>query len=355
MIDSVSGAFSWTPTEAQGPDDYTFIVKVCDSGSPSLCDQEEITVHVTSAVPGVVLDGVVSTGTGAANATSVSVSHTTGSGTDRLMLVGISWNCGNTDRTISSVTFTPSSGSAVALTEIHTAKTQGQYCYSAIYSLLNPPANTAGTITVSFSGAVEYGSVVGAVNFAGVNLANPFGTAVGEGPSEKSTSSSVTLTGLGGTELVFANIFVGGGSTQTLTNGSGQSELWKANSSSANGAGNTKQAAGSSASLNWTAGTTAYWAIAAVPINPAVNSTTYTITATAGEHGSITPSGSVSVEYGADQTFAINAATGYHVAAVLVDGEPVGAVNTYTFEDVAANHTIAASFAINTYTIAASA
>ena len=45
-IDGSTGAFTWTPTEAQGPADYTFTVKVCDDGSPVLCDEEAITVHV---------------------------------------------------------------------------------------------------------------------------------------------------------------------------------------------------------------------------------------------------------------------------------------------------------------------
>ena len=40
------GAFSWIPTEAQGPGDYTFTVRVTDDGSPNLFDEEEITVHV---------------------------------------------------------------------------------------------------------------------------------------------------------------------------------------------------------------------------------------------------------------------------------------------------------------------
>jgi len=46
-IDPATGAFSWTPTEAQGPDEFTFTVKVCDSGTPVLCDEESITVTVT--------------------------------------------------------------------------------------------------------------------------------------------------------------------------------------------------------------------------------------------------------------------------------------------------------------------
>ena len=46
-INATTGAFSWTPSEVQGPGSYTFTVKVCDNGTPSLCDQEEITVTVS--------------------------------------------------------------------------------------------------------------------------------------------------------------------------------------------------------------------------------------------------------------------------------------------------------------------
>ena len=82
---------------------------------------------------------------------------------------------------------------------------------------------------------------------------------------------------------------------------------------------------------------------------------TYTITRSAGANGTISPTGAVSVNYGADQAFTITPDTGYHVADVLVDGVSVGAVTSYTFTDVTANHTIAATFAIDTYTITASA
>ena len=43
------------------------------------------------------------------------------------------------------------------------------------------------------------------------------------------------------------------------------------------------------------------------------------------------------------------------MADVLVDGSSVGAVTSHTFTNVQANHTIAASFAIDSYTITASA
>ena len=68
------------------------------------------------------------------------------------------------------------------------------------------------------------------------------------------------------------------------------------------------------------------------------------VTASAGEGGTITPAGEVSVKEGASQTFAIAAQEGYAIADVLVDGQSVGAVDSYTFENVTANHTIAALF-----------
>ena len=116
----------------------------------------------------VVKDG---TATNAAGVTvsSLSWSHTTGTGTDRLLLVGVSWNCGTTDRTISSVTFTPSGGSALTLSlvKLQLTDTTSAPRYSAVYKLVAPPQNVAGTVAVTFSGSVSNGIVAGAANFAG--------------------------------------------------------------------------------------------------------------------------------------------------------------------------------------------
>ena len=73
--------------------------------------------------------------------------------------------------------------------------------------------------------------------------------------------------------------------------------------------------------------------------------TTYTIQATAGANGSVSPSGSVSVREGRDQTFTFAPDRGYAVADVTIDGESVGAVTSYTFENVRKAHTIAVTFA----------
>ena len=70
------------------------------------------------------------------------------------------------------------------------------------------------------------------------------------------------------------------------------------------------------------------------------------ITATADEHGKIAPAAvTITVPKGESKTFTITPDSGYHIKDVLVDGKSVGAVSTYTFENVVDNHTIHATFA----------
>ena len=70
----------------------------------------------------------------------------------------------------------------------------------------------------------------------------------------------------------------------------------------------------------------------------------YTIEATAGTGGSISPSGNVSVREGRDQTFTITPDKGYAVSNVKIDGKSIGAVKSYTFENVSRTHTIEVIF-----------
>jgi hypothetical protein len=78
----------------------------------------------------------------------------------------------------------------------------------------------------------------------------------------------------------------------------------------------------------------------AQPVTP----TTYTITASAGTNGTVTPSGVTIVNSGASKTYNITPGTRSHISNVFVDGFSVGAVTTYTFSGVAANHSISAYF-----------
>lgn len=70
----------------------------------------------------------------------------------------------------------------------------------------------------------------------------------------------------------------------------------------------------------------------------------YTITATAGAGGRIEPAGETEVTAGGSQTYYITPDEGYVVDDVLVDWRSVGAVDSYTFRNVDADHEIRATF-----------
>jgi len=100
-----------------------------------------------------------------------------------------------------------------------------------------------------------------------------------------------------------------------------------------------------------------------VTANHSINVTfklkSYTITATAGTGGTISPSGAVTVNHGDNQAFSFNVTSGYEVDVVTVDGSVVPSPGTsYTFTNVTANHTIHVTFkptATPQFTIVASA
>jgi uncharacterized repeat protein (TIGR02543 family) len=323
----------------------------------------------------VMLDGTPSSGTANPNSSSISFSATIGSGTDRLMLVGVSWNCGTTNRTISSATFTPDGDSPLDLdeviTQLYSFPWQGgpstAYRYTAIYSLLGPPSGVSGTVNITFSGGVANGIVAGEASFAGVDQTTPLGTpGSATGTSDDAAPNpSVTLSGLTGSELVFDSVFIGTNSTsQTLIADAGQSELWNVNgwtssnsSFNTRGAASTKQATGDTATMSWTTGgytsIATRWVIAAVPIHPVP---IYTLTASNDGHGSVTldPAGG-SYAAGTTVTLTPVPSAGYHFASWSGDdaGDIIdtGGVYTIVMDD---DKSVTANFAIDTYTLTAS-
>ena len=105
----------------------------------------------------------------------------------------------------------------------------------------------------------------------------------------------------------------------------------------------------------WDAWSYEYMDNAALTVDYTVPTTNYTITPSAGSGGAISPSTTQTVGSGNNCTFTISPSTGYHIATVTVDGSSVGAVSSYVFSDVTANHTISATFALNSYTLSYSA
>ena len=106
---------------------------------------------------------------------------------------------------------------------------------------------------------------------------------------------------------------------------------WKSNSGSDNGGGNGGGNNGGGSNDSGSNGS-----------SPSYDY--YTITAIAGEGGSISPSGSISVGKGLSKTFTITSSSGYVISDLIIDGKSVGAKNSYTFEKVYTNHSIKAEF-----------
>ncbi len=83
---------------------------------------------------------------------------------------------------------------------------------------------------------------------------------------------------------------------------------------------------------------------------------TYTVTASAGANGSISPNGDITKDYGSSQQFAALPNTGYEVNEWTVDGNSVqSGGTTYTLSNITAAHTVHVTFKILTYTVTASA
>ncbi|PIY58119.1 MAG: hypothetical protein COY98_03665 [Candidatus Yonathbacteria bacterium CG_4_10_14_0_8_um_filter_43_17] len=87
-------------------------------------------------------------------------------------------------------------------------------------------------------------------------------------------------------------------------------------------------------------------------------SATYTITATAGADGTVSPLGVTNVTQGNSQGYTMAPSSGFHVATLSIDGASISPVNAYTFTNVQANHTISATFSLipppQTYSISGS-
>ena len=225
-----------------------------------------ITATVTSSPIAVVPAGIVidasTTATGLAG--PINVLHTTGTGRNRLMLVGIS----NKNRTVLSVTY---GTTALTLVGEYNVSTNARV---AIYKLVNPPSGT-NTVTVNFSANPTSGAVVNVSTFTGVDQTNPLGTFVSNERSINTvgTNPNVNVSSAVG-ELVYDVVDANSG---TLTVGAGQTQKWNVNSGSeATGAGSTKPGAAST-TMSWTT-TATNWAIGAVAIKPVLTPNNITFT-----------------------------------------------------------------------------
>lgn len=262
-LDSTSNANTLTPS-ASNP---TQVVAGKIAGSANFAGAS--IQYLTATAPPVAVDAAASASI--SSGSSLSWTHTA-SGTNRLVIVGVSWSCdsftagacpaspGGVPPTISSITY-----GGTAMTPIGSKNVADQEI--AQYQLVNPPTG-AQTVSVTFSSNVSRPIYGGSVSFTNVNQTTPIGTFASA--SGNSSSPSVTVASAVG-EIVIDTLDFDT-SAATLTVGAGQTQRWK-NVFSAMpwGAGST-EAGAASVTMSWTANVADNWAIGAVSVKPAAGS-----------------------------------------------------------------------------------
>ena len=206
----------------------------------------------------VVLDSISRAAGPAANGTTLTWSHTIGSGPDRILVVGVSLRDGNT-----SVTGVTYGGAPLTLIGFQTAG--GGQNRTEMWRLLAPPAGTAG-IAVTLSAAKRV--VGGAASFFNVDQTTPhgpFSSAIGSG-----ATAAVTVPSTRG-ELV-VNTVTANGDAVSLTAGSDQTSQWSAfsgngDAGNARGGGSSEPGA-SYVTMSWALGAAKPWSAGAVSLKP---------------------------------------------------------------------------------------
>ncbi|MCD8087022.1 MAG: hypothetical protein LUE22_00335 [Oscillospiraceae bacterium] len=168
-----------------------------------------------------------------------------------------------------------------------------------------------------------------------------------DGGSRRDTRSDRNDQGLRGWQkgliaivIAAAVIIVGFGVLTNMLGGSSTSDEAEATATPAS----TNVLSGLLTSATATPGTATMPPVATNSAATPVSATTYSITVTSGNGGSISPSGVVSVEEGGSVTFTITPNNGYEISQLLVDGTSVSPGSSYTFSNVTSNHTIYAVF-----------
>ncbi|HBD09759.1 MAG TPA: hypothetical protein DCZ69_16020, partial [Syntrophobacteraceae bacterium] len=194
--------------------------------------------------------------TGGSGASSLTLSNHSVSGSNRLLMVGISYWPDVTPVAIQSVTWNGQNLTYVG------GRASSTFATTAIYKLEDPPVATS-DVVITFDNWT--GAVAGAITFDGVNLSSPLGTVSSNNSTTSSASTTVTTTA---GDLVFA---VAASNAKALTLFNGDTQHWSQLTTYSAGAGGTELATGASTTVSWTvaAGTPRYWAISGVPVKPA--------------------------------------------------------------------------------------
>lgn len=218
----------------------------------------------------IAVDGAATSGSALslAAASNINVSHTTGSGDNRVLFVGISVV---NDGGVGATTIDLAQWNGQNLTEI------GSHCSISddarvwLYYLIAPTVSTTANVSISFNTtlAADGGVVVGAITLSGVDQTTPVGTRVCTTEDLTSPLTAATVTDAGDDDWIW-DVWATEDAA-TLAPVSPQTQRWNIEASIVvAGGASTKPGSGDDV-MSWTMGTLpSHSAIAAVAIKAAV-------------------------------------------------------------------------------------
>jgi len=222
--------------------------------------------RVTAAAPSIAFD-VNRSGNNAGGSTSVSWSHTTGSGSNRIMLVGVSIR--TTTISVSNITY-----GAQGLTFIRADTHASATIRSELWYLTAPSSGTA-TVTVTLSGTSK--AVGGSSTYTGVAQTSPIDVNGGTTGTTNSPSQSVTVSTAN--SWLLSHLAISGSGQTVSSEGGGQTTRWDNVTSGASAAsrnrghGSNKGPVGTgSQTMSWTLSASADWAVSMAAFKPAAAS-----------------------------------------------------------------------------------
>jgi len=240
------------------------------NASSSVIYTNNTSAKVSTTAPSIAFDAVGS-GENGAGSTSVSWSHTTGSGSNRIMIVGVSIR--TTTVSVSSITY-----GAQSLTFIRAETHPNATIRSELRYLIAPASGTAlVTVTLSGTGSRATG---GSVTYAGVAQTSPLDVNGGGIGTSNSPSQSVTVSTAG--SWLLGHLAITGAGTTVTAEGSGQTMRWDMVTSGTGarnrGHGSDKGLLGTgSQTMSWTLSASADWAVSVVAFKPAPSNYNYVL------------------------------------------------------------------------------